>query len=78
MASDSDSLANLLVEVFPVVLGHESEQGEEGPAEGVEARVAVVWIAARFDTFKALWTEPYKDTVVLRTCNVPPHKNNQN
>ena len=35
-----------LVEVFPVVLSHEAEGGEEGPAEGVEARVAVVGVGA--------------------------------
>ena len=33
-----------LVEVLPIVLGHQAEGGEEGPAEGVEARVAVVGV----------------------------------
>lgn len=50
-------LTDLLVEVFPEVLRHESEKGEEGPAEGVEACVAIVWITARFQTHEALWTE---------------------
>lgn len=54
------SSTNLLVEVFPVVLRHESEQGEECPAEAVEAGVAIVWIAATFDAYKALWTEPVR------------------
>lgn len=49
---------DLLVEVLPVVLGHESEQREERPAEGVEAGVAVVWITTRLHTYKTLWTEP--------------------
>lgn len=35
-----------LVQVFPVVLSHQAEGGEEGPAEGVEARVAVVGVGA--------------------------------
>lgn len=48
---------NLLVKVFPVVLSHESEKSQEGPAEGVEAGVAVVWITASFDTYETLWTE---------------------
>lgn len=48
---------NLLVEVFPVVLSHESEQREERPAEGVKTGVAVVGITATFDTYVALWTE---------------------
>lgn len=52
---------NLLVEVFPVVLRHESEKGEEGPTEGVEACVSVVWITASFETYKALWTDSSKD-----------------
>ncbi len=54
------SSTNLLVEVFPEVLGHESEQGEERPTEGVEASVAVVWITTSFDTWEALWTEPVR------------------
>ena len=36
-----------LVEVLPVVLRHEAEGGEEGPAEGVEAGVAVVGVGAK-------------------------------
>ena len=35
-----------LVEVLPVVLRHEAEGREEGPAEGVEAGVAVVGVGA--------------------------------
>lgn len=49
---------NLLIKVFPEVLSHESEKRQEGPAEGVEAGVAVVWVTASFDTYEALWTEP--------------------
>lgn len=48
---------NLLVKVFPEILCHESEQGEEGPAEGVKAGVAIVWITTCFDTCEALRTE---------------------
>lgn len=48
----------LLIKVFPVVLSHESEKSQEGPAEGVKAGVAVVWITASFDTYETLWTEP--------------------
>lgn len=49
---------NLLVKVFPVVLSHESEKSQEGPAEGVEAGVAIVRITASFDTYETLWTGP--------------------
>lgn len=51
------NLTNLLVEVFPIVLSHESEQREERPAERVEAGVAIVWITASFHTNETLWTE---------------------
>lgn len=52
------SSTNLLVKVFPVVLSHESEKSQEGPAKGVKAGVAVVGITASFDTYETLWTEP--------------------
>ena len=66
------SRPNLLVEVLPVVLGHESEEREEGPAEGVEAGVAVIWIPTRFHTREALWAEPVRTTLCIRgrhVCN---------
>ncbi len=46
----------LLVEVFPEVLCHESEEWEEGPAECVKTCVVVVRITACFYTREALWT----------------------
>lgn len=55
---------NLLVEVFPEVLGHESEEGEERPAEGVKAGVVVVWITTSFDAYEALRTEPVRTQVL--------------
>lgn len=48
----------LVIEIFPAVLGHEAEQGQEGPAKGVKARVAVVGVATRLETFKPVWTLP--------------------
>lgn len=33
-----------LVKIFPVVLRHESESWQEGPAESIETCVAVVWV----------------------------------
>ena len=47
-----------LVEVLPVVLGHEAKEGQEGPAEVVEARVAIVWVLASFDAGVTLWAFP--------------------
>ena len=46
------------VEILPEVLGHESEEGEEGPAEAVEAGVAVVGVPARLHTGVALRATP--------------------
>lgn len=57
MSEVLQNVTNLLVEVFPKVLGHESEQREECPAERVKAGVAIVWITASFDTNETLWTE---------------------
>lgn len=49
---------DLLVEVLPVVLSHQSEQRQEGPAERVKAGVAVIWVPARFDAPESLWAQP--------------------
>ena len=43
------------VEVLPEVLCHEPEESQEGPAETVEAGVAVVWIPPSFHASVALW-----------------------
>lgn len=48
----------LVVEVFPVVLGHEAEQRQEGPAERVKAGVAVVRVTSRLQAVKAVWALP--------------------
>lgn len=42
------------VKIFPEVLRHEAEEGQEGPAEAVKAGVAVVWIPPSFHTRVAL------------------------
>lgn len=45
-------------EFLPVVLGHESEEGQKGPAEGIKTGVAIVWIPSDFQTIKPIWTLP--------------------
>ena len=55
-------MADQLKEVLPVVLGHEPEESEEGPAEGVEAGVAVVGVPPRLHTLVALRTLPVDAT----------------
>lgn len=57
----------LLVEALPAVLRHQSEEGEEGPGEGVEAGVAVVRVLACLQAPVALGTCP----VARHTDSVP-------
>lgn len=54
----STSFSYLVVEVLPVVLSHEAEQRQEGPAEGVEAGVAVVRVPSRLQAVEAVWALP--------------------
>lgn len=39
---------HLVKEFFPVVLCHESEEGQKSPAEGIKTGVAIVWIPPYF------------------------------
>ena len=47
--------ANQLEDVFPVILRHESEEGEEGPAEGVEVGVAIVGVGSSLHARVSFW-----------------------
>ena len=49
------------VEVLPEVLRHESEESQKGPAEAVEAGVAVVWIPPSFHARVSLWAAAVRD-----------------
>lgn len=44
MYATDERSANQLEKVLPVVLGHESEEGQEGPAKRVKTGVAKVWV----------------------------------
>lgn len=46
------------VEIFPEVLGHESEKGEERPSETVEAGITIVGIPSGFHAGISLRTSP--------------------
>lgn len=50
--------AHLLVKVFPVILGHQSKQRQEGPTKRVKAGVTVVWVLSHFDARVPLRTLP--------------------
>ena len=56
-----DLVSYLLVKVFPVILCHQSKQGKEGPAKGVEACVTIVGVRTTFVAFISLWTLPAGD-----------------
>lgn len=43
-----------MIEVFPVVLCHQSEEGQESPAESVKTRVAVIWVPTHFQTLESI------------------------
>lgn len=55
------------IEIFPEVLGHESEEGEESPSKAVKACVTVVWVPSSFHTCEALWTTAKTNTRGLET-----------
>lgn len=61
MKSNNDPLVfatDLLVEILPEVLSHESEERQERPAEGVEAGVSVIGVPAGFLAGESLRTLP--------------------
>lgn len=47
-----------MVEVLPVVLGHEAEQRQERPAKGVEAGVTIVRVPTRLQAVEAVRALP--------------------
>lgn len=51
----NDRSANQLEKVLPVVLGHKSEEGKEGPAKRVEAGVAKVRIPPSLHACVSFW-----------------------
>lgn len=54
----SNFASYLLIEIFPIILCHESEQREEGPPKGVEAGVVIVGVLSHPDAREALGTLP--------------------
>ena len=47
-----------LEEVLPIILCHEAEESQEGPAEGVLAGVAIVGVPPSLDTLVTLGAVP--------------------
>lgn len=45
-----------LIKILPVILSHESKQRQEGPAECVKARVAVIGVSPSLHTDVPFWT----------------------
>lgn len=58
--------AHLLVKVFPVILGHQSKQRQEGPTKRVKAGVVVVWVPSHFDARVPIRTLPATKTAVVK------------
>lgn len=63
-----------LEEVLPVVLGHEAEEGQEGPAEGVIAGVAIVGVPPGLHALVALRALPAKGAAGMRPWHGPTAK----
>lgn len=55
MTATNERRANQLEKVLPVVLGHESEEGEEGPAKRVKAGVAIVGVPPSLHAQVSFW-----------------------
>lgn len=53
-----DGAAYQLEEVLPVILCHEAEESQKGPAEGVVAGVAIVGVAPGLHALITLRTVP--------------------
>lgn len=58
MLGRSERSANQLEKVLPVVLGHESEECQEGPAKRVKAGVAKVGVPPSLHARKSFWALP--------------------
>lgn len=65
---------DLVKELFPVVLRHEPEEGQKGPAEGVKTGVAVVGIPPHFEAVKPIWALPVEDTRKMTVRQTPVNK----
>lgn len=55
MFATNERSANQLEKVLPVVLGHESEEGQEGPAKRVKTGVAKVGVPPGLHACVSLW-----------------------
>lgn len=56
-----NTISHLVKQFLPVVLCHESEEGQKSPAEGIETGVAIVWIPSYFQAVKSVGTLPVMD-----------------
>lgn len=55
LLATNERSANQLEKVLPVVLGHESEEGQEGPAERVKTGVAKVGVPPSLHACVSFW-----------------------
>lgn len=54
----NERIANQLEKIFPVVLGHESEEGQEGPAKRIKAGVTKVGVPPSLHACVSFWALP--------------------
>lgn len=61
--------ANQLEKVLPIVLGHESEEGQEGPAKRVKTGVAKVGVPSSLHACVSLWALPINRETACYNCH---------
>lgn len=54
-----------MIEVLPVVLGHQPEQRQESPAKAVKAGITIVRVPSYSQTVKSLRTLPATHSIML-------------
>lgn len=52
--SSKKTLLYLLIETFPIILSHKTEQREKGPAKSIKACVTMVWIFPSLQAYVSL------------------------
>lgn len=63
---------NQLKQVLPVILGHESEESQEGPTKRVIAGVAIVGVPPSLHAHESFWALSINMAVENNQCGLRP------
>lgn len=64
------TISHLLIETFPIILCHKTEQGEKGPAKSIKACVTMVRIFPGFQTYVSLRARAEKHERQYIECSI--------